>query len=59
VTLEGEVSGLPPNVGLLAAGSSTMLSTEPSALCMRVSQSSSHFTSSSTSGTPLLDSGML
>ena len=45
--------------GGLADGSPTMLSTDPSVFCMRTRKSSPHFASSSTSGIPLPDSGML
>ncbi len=56
VTREGAVL---PKMECSIANSPTILSTAPSWFCMRTSQSSSHFTSSSRSGTPLPDSGML
>ena len=52
--LHGDVS----DDGGLAPSCPAMLSIEPSAFCIRVIQSSSHFTSSSRSATPLPDSGM-
>src|SRR6516165_8406586 len=52
--LHGDVS----DDGGLAPSCPAMLSTEPSAFCIRVIQSSSHFASSSRSATPLPDSGV-